>query len=88
MPSVRTLIELFDQPIPDLPGVGLALLDVLRAGMRNVPSERPTAAWVRDTLAAIPVAELGVATTSVFAVSQRALDDDSPTVNWSSPTES
>jgi serine/threonine protein kinase len=87
MPSVRTLIELFDQPIPDLPGVGLPILDVLRAGMRNVPSERPTAGWVRDTLAAIPVADLGIATTSVFAVSQRAVDDDSPTVNWSSPTE-
>jgi hypothetical protein len=87
LPSVRTLIELFDQPIPDLPGVGLPLLDVLRAGMRNEPSDRPTAGWVRDALAALPLAELGVATTSVFAVTQRAVDADSPTVNWSSPTE-
>ncbi len=87
LPSVRTLIELFDQPIPDLPGVGLPLLDVLRFGMRNEPSDRPTAGWVRDTLSTLPLAELGVATTSVFAVTQRAVDDESPTVNWSSPTD-
>ena len=88
MPSVRTLIELFDQPIPDLPGVGPALLDVLRAGMRNDPDERPDAAWVRDTLAALALADLGVATTSAFAVGQRVAGDESPTVKWSSPTDS
>ena len=53
-PTIATLLELFDQPIPDLPGVPVALLDVLRAGMANDPATRPTAARFRDLLAATP----------------------------------
>lgn len=51
-PTIATLLELFDQPVPDLPGVPVALLDVLRAGMANDPVVRPTAAGFRDLLAA------------------------------------
>src|SRR5918911_3371594 len=36
-PSLITLMELFDQPIPDLPGVPAVLLDLLRLGMTNEP---------------------------------------------------
>ena len=50
MPSLFALIELFNEPIPDLPGVGLPLLDVLRAGMDNEPAERPSASRLRDEL--------------------------------------
>ncbi len=46
-----TLIELFDRPIPDLPGVPRDLLDVLRTGMVNDPEARPRAAILRDRLA-------------------------------------
>ena len=48
-------MELFAEPIPDLPGVPSALLDVLRAGMANDPAGRPTAEQLRDMLAAVPL---------------------------------
>lgn len=54
-PSLITLMELFNEPIPDLPGIPKALLDVLRQGMANDPRERPTAERLRDMLAALPL---------------------------------
>jgi serine/threonine protein kinase len=54
-PSLITLMELFAEPIPDLPGVPSALLDVVRAGMANDPAARPTAGQLRDMLAAVPL---------------------------------
>ena len=50
-PSLITLIDLFDQPIPDLRGVPRALTEVLRYGMANDPRARPTAEQLRDMLA-------------------------------------
>jgi serine/threonine protein kinase len=85
MPSLFALIELFNEPIPDLPGVGLPLLDVLRAGMDNEPDRRPHARALKERLAALPVDALGVATTSVFAPSPRA--GDAETVAWASKTQ-
>jgi serine/threonine protein kinase len=87
MPSVRTLIDLFAQPIPDLPGVGRELLDLLRSGMANDPARRPSAGKLRDALAALPVAALGVATTSVFAAGRGMPSEDSPTINWADKTQ-
>jgi serine/threonine protein kinase len=54
-PSLVTLVELFQQPVPGLPGVPDALVDVLRAGMSNDPGARPSAAELRDLLAAVPL---------------------------------
>jgi serine/threonine protein kinase len=54
-PSLITLIELFDRPVPNLPGVPVPLLDLLRAGMANDPGARPSAEELRDGLAALPV---------------------------------
>ncbi|RIV34507.1 serine/threonine-protein kinase [Micromonospora radicis] len=54
-PSLVTVLEMFHQPIPSLPGVPEALVDVLRAGMANDPGERPSAAELRDLLAALPI---------------------------------
>jgi serine/threonine protein kinase len=54
-PSLVTLMELFASPIPDLPGIPHPLVDVLRAGMANDPAGRPTAAQLRDLLAALPL---------------------------------
>ena len=85
MPSLLALIELFREPIPDLPGVGVALLDVLRAGMDNDAARRPDAGKFRDQLAALPLTDLGVATTSVFAQQRASVDD--ATVNWASETQ-
>jgi eukaryotic-like serine/threonine-protein kinase len=84
MPSLFALIELFKEPIPDIPGVGPLLLDVLRAGMDNEPARRPTASRFRDELARLPIDALGVATTSVFAPSPRSDE----TVSWASETQS
>lgn len=54
-PSLVALLELFDQPIPDLPGVPAPLLDLLRIGMANDPLARPTAGRLRDLLADLPL---------------------------------
>jgi hypothetical protein len=54
-PSLITLMDLFGQPIPDLPGVPPALLEVLRRGMVNDPGARPSAEELRDLLAAVPI---------------------------------
>jgi serine/threonine protein kinase len=54
-PSLMMLLELFDQPLPELPGVHPALTDVLRRGMAVDPADRPTALELRDTLAAVPL---------------------------------
>jgi eukaryotic-like serine/threonine-protein kinase len=88
MPSMSTLIELFDRPIPDLPGVGKLLLDALRSGMHNDPACRPTAGQFRDGLAALPVSALGVGPTSVFVATQHDGADNSPTIKWLDSTES
>ncbi|HEX7744031.1 MAG TPA: serine/threonine-protein kinase [Micromonosporaceae bacterium] len=54
-PSLITLLELFAQPIPDLPGVPAALVDVLRRGMANDPADRPSAEQLREELRAVPL---------------------------------
>jgi serine/threonine protein kinase len=54
-PSVVALLELFDDPIPDLPGVPAPLLDLLRTGLANDPLARPTASRLRDLLTELPL---------------------------------
>ncbi|MFY1634705.1 protein kinase domain-containing protein [Solwaraspora sp. WMMB335] len=54
-PSLMMLLELFDRPVPDLPGVHPALTRVLRQGMANDPGQRPSAVALRDMLAAVPL---------------------------------
>ncbi|MEU8049769.1 serine/threonine-protein kinase [Micromonospora haikouensis] len=54
-PSLVTVLEMFHQPIPGLPGVPEELVDVLRAGMSNDPGARPSAIELRGLLAALPL---------------------------------
>ncbi|WP_246835757.1 serine/threonine-protein kinase, partial [Micromonospora sp. MH33] len=54
-PSLVTVLEMFQQPIPGLPGVPDELIDVLRLGMANDPGERPSAVELRGLLAALPL---------------------------------
>jgi hypothetical protein len=46
-------MDLFHQPIPDLPGVPPALTEVLRYGMANEPAARPTAEQMREMLSSL-----------------------------------
>ncbi|MEO3776294.1 serine/threonine-protein kinase [Micromonospora sp. B11E3] len=54
-PSLVTVLEMFHQPIPGLPGVPDELVDVLRRGMSNDPGERPSAVELRGLLAGLPL---------------------------------
>ncbi|MDG4804242.1 serine/threonine-protein kinase [Micromonospora sp. WMMD980] len=54
-PSLVTVLEMFQQPIPGLPGVPEELVDVLRLGMSNDPGARPSAVELRGMLAALPL---------------------------------
>ncbi|WP_422744163.1 serine/threonine-protein kinase [Micromonospora sp. WMMD754] len=54
-PSLVTVLEMFQQPIPGLPGVPDELIDVLRLGMSNDPGERPSAVELRGLLASLPL---------------------------------
>ncbi|MFD0787019.1 serine/threonine-protein kinase, partial [Micromonospora azadirachtae] len=54
-PSLVTVLEMFNQPIPGLPGIPDELIDVLRFGMANDPAERPTAVELLGLLAAVPI---------------------------------
>jgi serine/threonine protein kinase len=49
-PSLATLMDLFAERVPDLPGVPADLVAVLRRGMSNDPAHRPTAAQLREDL--------------------------------------
>ncbi|MDG4822381.1 serine/threonine-protein kinase [Asanoa sp. WMMD1127] len=60
-PSLVTLMEMFSERIPDLPGVPPAFLDLLRHGMANDPADRPSAEELRDRLAALPADGFGPA---------------------------
>ncbi|WP_232234528.1 serine/threonine-protein kinase [Actinoplanes sp. N902-109] len=52
-PSLITLMDLFNQPIPDLPDIPRSLTEVLRYGMANEPRARPTAEQLHDLLAGL-----------------------------------
>ncbi|MFG1675702.1 serine/threonine-protein kinase [Micromonospora sp. NPDC049282] len=54
-PSLVTVLEMFQHPIPGLPGAPEELIDVLRLGMSNDPGERPSAVELRGMLAALPL---------------------------------
>ncbi|MGW0504746.1 serine/threonine-protein kinase [Micromonospora sp. NPDC003241] len=49
-PSLVTVLEMFHQPIPGIPGIPEELVDVLRAGMANDPAERPSVVQLHDML--------------------------------------
>ncbi len=52
-PSLVTLMDLFNRPIPDLPGIPRALTEVLRYGMANESRARPTAEQLRELLSGL-----------------------------------
>ncbi|HEY3507089.1 MAG TPA: serine/threonine-protein kinase [Actinocatenispora sp.] len=55
VPTTAVLVELYRQPVPDLPDVPPALLGILRRALATDPACRPSAAEFRDLLDAVPV---------------------------------
>ncbi|GAA3448716.1 serine/threonine-protein kinase [Dactylosporangium matsuzakiense] len=53
MPSLLSLVDMFNDHIPDLPGCPDELMAILRAGMSNDDAKRPTALQLRDALIAL-----------------------------------
>jgi serine/threonine protein kinase len=52
-PSLATLVDMFAEPIPDIPNVPAELTALLRRGMANSTAQRPTAAELRDELTGV-----------------------------------
>ena len=50
-PTLASLVDMFAEPVPDLPDVPADLTAVLRRGMANDPVSRPDAGELRDELA-------------------------------------
>jgi serine/threonine protein kinase len=49
-PTMVSLVDMFAEPVPDLPGAPAELTALLRRGMANDPRSRPSAAELRDEL--------------------------------------
>jgi serine/threonine protein kinase len=52
-PTTASLVDMFAERVPDLPDVPADLTALLRRGMSNDPSSRPTAAELRDELSGV-----------------------------------
>ena len=74
-PSLITLMDLFHHPIPDLPGVPHAFVQVLRYGMANDPASRPTARQLREMLSTVQLTPVNPVPPPRFSPG-----DDTPTV--------
>jgi tRNA A-37 threonylcarbamoyl transferase component Bud32 len=83
-PSLLELLELFDEPIPDLPGVPEELLDVLRSGMVNDAAARPTAEQLRDRLTALAIQPPPVPAEDAVRVTPEPVSRPD---SWSMPTQ-
>ncbi|WP_433055474.1 serine/threonine-protein kinase [Dactylosporangium sp. CS-033363] len=56
MPSLLSLVDMFNDHIPDVPGCPDELMAILRAGMSNDDAKRPTALQLRDALIGLQLA--------------------------------
>jgi hypothetical protein len=83
-PSLITLMELFDRPIPSLPGVPRDLLDLVRLGMSNDAEARPSAQELRDLLAALELQPGAVPSDEAVRVTPAR---SSQPESWSMPTQ-
>src|SRR5581483_11622137 len=83
-PSLLELLELFEAPIPGLPGVPEDLLDVLRSGMVNDADARPSAEQIRDWLTELAVSPQPVPAQDAVRVSPEPVSQPEA---WSMPTQ-
>ncbi|WP_306211182.1 serine/threonine-protein kinase [Actinoplanes sp. RD1] len=101
-PSLITLMDLFNRPIPDLDGVPPALTEVLRYGMANDPRARPTAEQLREMLGQLRFETASVYRSSGYAprperqprpvppvtpTRDSSAPDETPTVNTENPAK-
>jgi eukaryotic-like serine/threonine-protein kinase len=49
-PTLLSLVDMFAEPVPEIPNVPADLIALLRQGMANEPKARPSAAVLRDEL--------------------------------------
>jgi serine/threonine protein kinase len=52
-PTLVSLVDMFAEPVPDLPDVPAELTAILRRGLANDPTARPSAAELRDDLSGV-----------------------------------
>ena len=52
-PTLASLVDMFAERVPDIPGVPPELTALLRRGMANDPAHRPSAGQLRDALAGV-----------------------------------
>jgi tRNA A-37 threonylcarbamoyl transferase component Bud32 len=82
-PSLIALVELFDKPVPALPGVPPDLIELLRAGMVADETQRPSAVQLRDALIGLAlragVAPIVVPTLSPVPYQPSLADSEHPT---------
>jgi tRNA A-37 threonylcarbamoyl transferase component Bud32 len=52
-PSLASVVDMFAERVPDVPGVPAEMMALLRAGMANDEASRPTAVELRDALQAM-----------------------------------
>jgi serine/threonine protein kinase len=81
-PSLIGLMEIFNAPVPDIPGVPEALVATLRLGLGNDPQARPSAIRLRDMLL-----DLRLDGTDPIPVSPQFGVGDETTDAWSLPTQ-
>ena len=89
-PSLMSLVDMFAEPVPELPGVPPELIAILRRGMANDQHSRPTAAELRDTLAGIvrdPDPTMVMRSVTLPRSGPTQLNDDDPTVAAPLPDE-
>jgi tRNA A-37 threonylcarbamoyl transferase component Bud32 len=76
-PSLVSLVDMFEDPVPDLPHVPRELMGLILHGMSNVEGQRPSAAEVRDALFAM---ELGVVAPSALGPEASQIGGSAPRV--------
>ena len=82
-PSLLSLVDIFYQPVPDLPGVPAELVDLLRAGLANDEATRPTAAELRDALLSLQLGAVPPESVTPRVLAARrptTVVDDDPTM--------
>lgn len=52
-PTLASVVDMFAERVPDLPGIDPELIALLRRGMSNDPAVRPSAAELRDELSGV-----------------------------------